>query len=53
MVFIKVETDERITGLGESLLSHANDIAVALHARHIFPGEDAREKIGSKTSRLA
>ena len=53
MVFVEVETDEGITGLGESLLSHANDIAEALHARHIFPREDTREKIGSKASRLA
>ena len=53
MVFVEVETDEGITKLGEPLLSHANDIVEALHARHIFPREDTREKIGSKTSRLA
>ena len=53
MVFIKMETDEGITRLGESLLSHVNGIAEALHARHIFPREDTREKIGSKASRLA
>ncbi len=53
MVFIEVETDEGITGLGESLLSHGNDIVEALHARHVFPREDIQEKIGSKGSRLA
>ncbi len=53
MVFVEMETDEGITRLGESLLSHVNDIAEALHARHIFPREDIREKIDNKASRLA
>ena len=32
MVFIEVETDEGITGLGESLSSHASGIVEAIHA---------------------
>jgi len=48
MVFIEVETDEGITGLGESLLSHANDIAEALHADTFSPGKMHEKKSAVK-----
>ena len=55
MVFVEVETDEGITGLGESLLYQSNGIIEAIHAmKGLLIGEDPRniERLWEKMFRL-